>query len=194
MQPESAADIAAANRKRANERNILRKTAFDMVRSLAAIGVVVLVIFLLVPRPDTPVIPSANINDAAAAAESSGDVPVVIPKLPSAWKVTSARREAPDPTKQAAWHVGYLTPSGEYAGLEMTGNATAIWLSEATTSGNDVQTPQAIGGIAWATYVDSDGRVSLVKGAVGGPVTVVTGTATRDDLATLAEAVQQAGG
>lgn len=190
---ESPEAIAAEASRRAKDRNILRKTALDMVRSLALIGVVVLAIFFLVPRPETKMIPSADVSAMAAAAETAGDVPVVVPSVPTGWQATSARREAPHDGLPATWHIGYLTSSGEYAGLEMTNKASDDWFEDVTTDGTDIQTPLDVNGVEWATRVSAENRVSYVWGEEGSPATVVTGTASRDELLQLAEAVQAAG-
>lgn len=184
--------IAAEASRRAKERNILRKTALDMVRSLAVIGVVVVAIYWFVPRPATQVIPEADLPAAVAQAEQVGDVPAVVPSVPQEWRATSARREPPREGLPASWHIGYLTGSGEYAGVKMTQDATDLWLISVTTEGNDTATPVDVDGVEWATYVSAQNRVSLVHGGIGGPATVVSGTASRDELLQLAQAVQRA--
>ncbi len=184
--------VAAEAARRAKERNILRKTALDMVRSLAVIGVVVVGIYWFVPRPDTQMIPEADLPVASAQAEQAGDVPVVVPVVPKDWRATSARREPAKDGLPATWHIGYLTGSKEYAGVKMTREATDLWFINATTEGDDVATPVDIDGVEWATWVSRENRVSLVHGDIGGPAIVVSGTATRDELAELATAVQRA--
>lgn len=175
-------------------RGIGRKNALDMVRSLAVIGAFVAVIVLLVPRPQTRVIPEGDIKAAAAESVKAGDVPVIVPEVPEGWKVTSARREPAADGLPAAWHLGYLTDDEEYVGLEATLVGSDAWLADVTLDGEDVATPVDIDGVDWATFVSpKQGRVSLTSGAVGGPMVVVTGSAPRDDLAAVAASAQAVG-
>lgn len=163
-----------------------------MVRSLAVIGAFVAAVYLLVPRPDITVIPSGDIQAASEQASAAADVPVLVPDVPSEWKVTSARREPAKDGLPATWHVGYLTADKEYIGLKATSAASEAWLRSVTVGGVDVADPVEVGGVEWATWVSPDnGRVSLVRGDVGGEAVVVTGTAPRDDLVSVAAAAQQ---
>ncbi|MFV0457648.1 MAG: DUF4245 domain-containing protein [Actinomycetales bacterium] len=176
-----------------SSRDIARKNALDMVRSLAVIGAVVVVIYLLVPRPSATFVPSADVTAAAAAAESIGGVQVIVPEVPDDWQVTSARREGAVDGMPVSWHIGYLTGSGEYAGMKITDEANDLWVADATLDGSDVRSPLDIEGRQWQTWVaEQDGRISLVQGSLGGPMVVVSGTADHGELVELATAIDSA--
>jgi hypothetical protein len=165
-----------------------------MVRSLAVIGVVVAVVMLLVPQPKSTYTPDVDLAAVVAAARTAGDVPVVAPATPIGWKVTSARRERAVAPLPASWHVGYLTGSGGYAGLETTAAASESWIADVTIDGVDTQTTQDVAGRPWQVWQSQgEDRTSLLQGSVGGQMIVVTGTATLDELVELARLAQQQG-
>ncbi len=179
---------------RTSREGMARKSALDMVRSLAVIGVVVAVVMLLVPQPKSTYTPDVDLAAVGAAARTAGDVPVVAPATPIGWKVTSARRERAVAPLPASWHVGYLTGSGGYAGLETTAAASESWIADVTIDGVDTQTTQDVAGRPWQVWQSQgEDRTSLLQGSVGGQMIVVTGTATLDELVELARLAQQQG-
>jgi hypothetical protein len=94
----------------------------------------------------------------------------------------------------ASWHVGYLTGSGGYAGLETTAAASESWIADVTIDGVDTQTTQDVAGRPWQVWQSQgEDRTSLLQGSVGGQMIVVTGTATLDELVELARLAQQQG-
>ncbi len=167
-----------------------RQTALDMVRSLAAIGAAVAVVVLLVPRSGEPVVQPVELDAAVAAAEAAGDVPVVRPDLGDDWQLTSARRESPDGSVPATWHLGYLSPDEEYVGLEVTREATPSWVQDVTSDGEETTTLD-VAGQAWTVLASPEGRTSLLLEQPDRAV-VVTGSAVLDELALMAEAALEA--
>jgi hypothetical protein len=159
----------------------------DVVLTLAAIGVVVAGVYLVLPQPDSPVIQPVDLDGALEVAVAADDVPVLLPDLGEGWEVTSARRERPDQEQPASWHLGYLTPSQEYAGLEVAEGATGAWLRRVTSDGTEAST-QDVDGVAWQVVESVDpARTSLVLDEAGRTV-VVTGSAPLDELVELARA------
>ncbi len=169
-----------------------RQTALDMVRSLAVIGAMVAVIYVLVPRPDDVEPPPVDLAGAVEVARFAGDVPVVVPDLGADWEVTSARRDRPGDAEPATWHLGYLTPSGGYAGLEVAEDVTATWLTRVTSDGTDAGV-QDVDGTPWTAYESADPRRTSLVLEDGSRTTVVTGSAVLDELVELARASAAAG-
>jgi hypothetical protein len=159
-----------------------------MVRSLVLVLAAVLAVVLLVPRPDEPVRQPVDVG-AAAQAAAAADAPWVDPEVPAGWSPTSARFEPSGPDGVATWHVGYLTPSQRYAAVEMAAGATPRWLREQTSNGRVTGTQQ-VAGATWQQLLSDDGsRRSLVL-ELDGVTTVVTGSASLDELAALADATR----
>ncbi len=171
------------------------KTVLNMVRSLAVIGAMVAVVYLLVPRPQGSLVQPVDVPGAAQVALAAGDVPVVLPELGQDWQVTSARRDRPENGFPAGWHLGYLTPEQDYAGLEVAAAPTPAWIERATSEGVPATT-QEVSGRSWTVYESEprgagQPRTSLVLDD-DDRVLVVTGSAVLDELVELAEAASAA--
>ncbi len=162
-------------------------TVRDVVATLVLMGLVVGGVYLLLPQPDSPITQPVDVDGAVEVAVASGDVPVLLPDLDDGWEVTSARRERATEDEPASWHVGYLTPAQEYAGLEVVDGATAAWRTRVTSGGTEGAT-QDVDGTPWQVVESLDpARTSLVL-EDGGRTVVVTGSAPLDELVELARA------
>jgi hypothetical protein len=164
-----------------------RETAFDMIRSLALIMLLVVPIWWLARPPSSdsqairPIDPTADITSFRSAVPG-----VPVPGgLPEQWRATSSTLEP------GALRIGWVTPSGEYAEYDASTAPPAQFLPEATGDGREVGTVQ-VGDVAWRQLSDADGHDSLVLERAG--ATVVVGgfreTTTLDELRVLAAAVR----
>lgn len=168
-----------------------RQTALDMVRSLAVIGAAVAGVVLLLPRSEQPVVQPVDLDQAAVAARSQGDVPVVVPGLDDDWRVTSARREDADGQVPATWHIGWLSPEEQYVAVEATRRATPQWVRDVTSEGEQIDTLE-VDDRSWAVYTSGEsGRSSLLL-EESDAVLVVTGSAVLDELVEVAESAGNA--
>ena len=167
----------------------LRQSVGDMVRSLALVLLVVGVILFITwrPKPDSvkPVDPAV----AVTLVTMQKDFPPLVPAgLPEGWVITSARFE---PTAKSqgrpVFHLGYVTPSGNYAQVEESSSTSAGFLAESTDHGA-ATTSRQVGAITWQQW-DSDKRHSLVFADSAYSV-VVSGTAMQDEIDALAGALQ----
>jgi hypothetical protein len=160
-----------------------------MVRSLAAIGVVVAVVVLLMPQRDGPDPRPVDVEELATASADEADFDLVVADLPSGWRATSARLRADGPDGTLTWHVGYLTPSEGYAGLEVARDVTSGWVEDQTSAGepdDDAGPTIDVAGRPWQLLrSDEPRRASLVREA-DGVTTVVTGSAQIEELLLLA--------
>jgi hypothetical protein len=167
----------------------LRQSVSDMVRSLAVVLIVVAAILLVTlrPKPDAvkPVDPATAVTLVTLQKEFA---PLIPSGLPSSWVITSARFE---PTAKSGghpvFHLGYVTPSGQYAQVEESTAISAGFLDESTDHGAATGKIQ-IGGRTWQQW-SSDKRNSLVNVDATHSV-VISGTGGADELATLASSLQ----
>jgi len=191
VQPDDATrarlEAAAYSAQRRTERQ--RATWQSMVISMAVVVGIVVALLLLVPRVNSITQPPVDVNLGVRAA--SGQVqftPSVPTGLPEGWRATSVRtvRSTAD---VVMWHVGYETPTQQYAAVQQGKDAPAEWVraqvNRAPTAGT-----QRVDGEEWTRYIRADKtQNSLVL--VHGPVTtVVTGTAGFDELAQLAQSLR----
>lgn len=172
-------------------RQALRKSAADMLRTLAVVVAVVVGIVLLVPRPNSVNQPPVDVaRAAAAAADGLGFTPAVPAGLPPGWSATSAKVQR-GTDGVATWHVGYLTPAGRAGGYVQAARPTPAWENAQVTDGAEQGTVD-VGGTAWLTRSRLDrGITSLVLRGTGprDVTTIVTGRATPDELRQLITAL-----
>ena len=154
----------------------------NMLRSLLVIGAIMAVVALMFPQVQ-PQPPDVDAVATAQQIEGSTGWTLVVPRdLPEGWVATRAQyRRSTDGLM--TWHAGFQTPSGDYAALQQTLDATDDWV---TTQVN--RSPQVgeleVAGRVWTQY-DRTGKVqrSLVdRGGPGEMTTVVTGTASWDEM------------
>ncbi|GAA2734017.1 DUF4245 domain-containing protein [Pedococcus aerophilus] len=168
-------------------------TAANMVRSLLVIGVLVAALVAVVPRVSNVSQPPVDVTGASVEIARESGWPIERPaNLPDGWKATSVRYVASTDGLKT-WHAGYQSPTGNYVALEQTKDATAKWI-EAQTNRAAMTGSVEAGGRTWNTYVRS-GKVqnSLVHKAGAGDelTTIVTGTATIDELAAFAGTLER---
>jgi len=134
-------------------------------------------------------LPSADAGQGAAALRLTAPYTSYAPQgLPSTWRPTSSRLDS-DPKKPITWHLGYVTPAGEYAALEESNQKPASDFVEQITQATRSQGTRQVGTTSWAIYDHAGQDRSLVRQA-DGVTLVVTGTATYDELAVLAASLQ----
>lgn len=163
-----------------------RETAGDMVRSLAAVLVLVgvIVAFSLADQPD-PVVPDIDYADALAEAREQTTYDVLAPRpLPAGWQVTSARTR-PQEGDEVAWHLGLVTESGDYAAVEQTDGGRDGFVEQFTGSARRAGTVE-IAGTTWRRLEDGDPEDRALVSGADGVTTVVAGSASWEDLEQLA--------
>jgi hypothetical protein len=168
-------------------RRSLNTTSRDMLLSMAVIVGLVLVLLLIVPRPNKIPERTLDVASAASAAQSELGFAPANPVLPDGWVARAAdvQRGTDDvPT----WHLTYTTPSGHYAGVQQAAKATPAWEARQVTDGPENGTV-TVGGFNWVVRSRLDrGIVSWVLRRP--PITtIVTGTATAAELTQFATAV-----
>lgn len=174
-----------------------RQTGRDMVVSLGLVGAV-LGVWLWFSHPRTPdAVKEVDWWPAAQSAASAAPYEVLAPSQALPWSATSARAE-PQPDGTLVWRVGFLTPAGDYAAVLQRGvfpeqavGSVKDWVSAETRDGAGGE-EVVIAGRTWTRTVGDpqpDERRSLVASQAG-TVTVVTGSASWDELEALAAGLE----
>jgi hypothetical protein len=186
--PESADDpaaVAAMREERAARR--LKQTVRDMVISMIVVGGAVVLLVLPFNRP-TPTIVTVDPAPVVASARDTFAWPVLAPEgLAATWRPTSARFDtAADGL--GVLHLGYLSPSTYYVGLEQSATKETAFVRDVTFGGVSQGTTE-IGGVTWERQESADGgRRSLVRRA-DGAIYVVTGPADWAEIDAFARAL-----
>lgn len=164
-----------------------KQTVVDMVRSLAVIGVLVGGIYLVIPHDDkadpTKVV---DYRVETLTARRAAPYPVAAPVgLPAEWRATSVayvRKEA------SAWHLGFLDPQRQYVAVEQSTDATDHYIGKVTQKATATGQTQQVGDQLWERW-DGEKYDALVRREQG-YVTVVTGTASFEQLGAMAAALE----
>ncbi len=170
----------------------------NMIRSLLVILGMVAVLVAIVPRTtgitQPPVDAAAVAADAVTQTGLAFEAPAA---LPSGWTATNARYAA-STDGLPTWQGGWSTPQGGYVAIRQTKTASPAWLQAATGGGKPTGQVQ-VGGRTWARYqvTSPQPRTSLVDlpagaAATSGLVTVITATASDDEVATFVTALKPA--
>jgi hypothetical protein len=191
--PETPDETAA--RKAENSRlHRQRQTVLNLVLSLGASLLLVLVIVLLVPRSDTAMVRDVDVAPIAEQAQVASDDPLAVPELPEGWRANAAELRTSSVDEVTAWYVGYLTPSDEYIGMYQGLEANPTWVAGllARTLATGTTT---IDGVEWTVYDNRDtgddvgnAKYGLTTEA-GDSTFVLLGTGTPEEFETLATAL-----
>lgn len=160
-----------------------------MLRSLAVVGVLVALFFLFSEQGGPEPMKVIDYTGTLEQAREQAPYRVLAPEgLPAEWRATSARVESPAPGV-TTWHVGFVTPQDEYAGLEQSDGPSADFVEEQTTGAQRVGSLE-VAGTSWETWAGgSRDRRALVR-RMGEVTVVVTGSASYAELAELAGALR----
>ncbi|MFD8523009.1 DUF4245 domain-containing protein [Streptomyces capillispiralis] len=166
----------------------MQKTARDMILSLALIVLAAGVVWLFIPHEDgEPPVKRVDYRVDLLTARRAASYPVAAPEgLPGEWKPTSVRFRGEDAD---AWHLGFHAPDGEYVAVEQSAGKRAPFIEDATQGAEKTDATQRIGGETWTRY-EGDHYDALVLEGTEGSTTVVTGTASFGQLATMAGALR----
>ncbi|WP_285695660.1 DUF4245 domain-containing protein [Actinomadura sp. NBRC 104412] len=163
--------------------------AFAMAVCLLLVGA----IYLVSPRNDKELLPTVDYSSQLWAMRSDAPYVAYAPEgLPAGWRATSSRVHGlgsggDDPV---AWHLGFVTPTGEYAAVEQSNERASAYVPRMTSIKKTIGTQQ-VNGVAWNKHhrVDKNAR-SLVRTLPSGITIVVTGTASFEELGVLAAALR----
>ncbi|WP_156726278.1 DUF4245 domain-containing protein [Streptomyces apocyni] len=164
-----------------------KQTVRDMVLSMVAIGAVVAVIYVFLPRDESQdPLERKNYTVELATAQRATSYPVVAPEgLSDDWKATSVRFKAVD---DQAWHLGFLSPEREYVGIEQSVATPRKFIDNVTHGAEETARTERIGGEDWKRYEGPKYDALVYEG--DGYTTVVTGTAPFEDLTKVATSLK----
>ncbi|HET6817594.1 MAG TPA: DUF4245 domain-containing protein [Mycobacteriales bacterium] len=165
------------------------KTFSDMARSLGLMAVVIAALLLLGPArtlvfPGSARMKPVDFRDQVSAfAKVAGSVlaPVGVPR---SWRANAATFDSTGHT--ARLHIGFATPGSRFAGLDETNGAATPLVSRVLGArGSTVRGTTSIAGQTWQLRRSDRGEEALTT-TIGGLTAVITGSATDQQLRTLA--------
>ncbi|MEU9165222.1 DUF4245 domain-containing protein [Streptomyces sp. NPDC048424] len=164
-----------------------KQTVWDMVRSLSVIGIVVAGIYLFVPHDDeADPTHAVDYRVETITARRAAPYPVAAPVgLPEQWRATSVTYERKNSN---AWHLGFLDPEQQYVAVEQSSDTSPKYLARVTQGATTTGQTQQVGDAAWERW-DGEKYDALVRREQG-HVTVVTGTASFEQLGAMAATLE----
>lgn len=182
--------VAAPDIQPTGQRNArMRQTIGDMVRSMLVVLAFVAVLLLVTWRPQPEAVKVIDPSTAITLATTEADFPLQVPQgLTDGWRPTSARWEATEKSSpEPVLHIGYVTPADAYAQVTQSSSISEPYVAEQTFNGRAVG-EAVIAGITWQRWEYGDRR-SLLR-LEPGVTTIVSGTASWDELTALATSLQ----
>ncbi|MCA1655365.1 MAG: DUF4245 domain-containing protein [Pseudonocardiaceae bacterium] len=146
------------------------------------------------PSVDPRTAPSVDASDAFGKAASSVTFPVRHPAVPDDWRAnsTSTAPVGTGATANVVVRVGWVTATGKYVQLSQSGARRADVVAKETGRENPKPTGEVeVAGVTWTSYPSHRDEPAWVTD-LNGTTTLITGSAPKPELETLAKAVQKA--
>lgn len=186
--PEETAErkFEAARRRRANQ------TVFNLLLALLACLGIVLILVLVVVRPEQPARDPVDWAKVAGEAQGAVDEPLATPVLPPDWTANAAELSTgPDGT--TTWYIGFITPSRQFIGMRQGIGADEAWVAN-RLDGSTETGSEAIDGREWTVHDrrESDDAGNLAYALTtqdGSSRYVLYGTADDAEFRTLASSI-----
>jgi hypothetical protein len=192
--PETAQETAA-RKAEASRLYRARKTVNNLVYSLLATLGVVLIVVLIVPRNDPGVVGKpVDWHSIASQGQGAEADPLLSPDLPAHWKANAAQLRTGASDGIDIWHIGFITPSQQYVGLDQGFHANDTWVATQLESVRATGST-TIGGVTWVVYDNRQGQSqskNITYGLVathGTSTVVLSGTAKPSEFETVARAL-----
>lgn len=171
-----------------------RETAYDMVLSMGAVLLAVALILIISWRPQKEVLPTVDYQAAVANARLQQTWPILIPaSIPEGFKATSARFEPESygSSGDVRWYLGFQTPSQEFVSLwQSDGPVKKVVAAASNNATCDGSTK--IGGVTWSKCEVPDPITRAMYKTDGEVTTIVSGTASWDELTAFASSLTPA--
>jgi hypothetical protein len=186
--PEETAARKAENSRKHRANQNLR----NLVWSLAASVGVMLLIVIVVVRPEQPAPNPVDFATVAAEAQPGIDEPLAVPVVPKQWAANNAElRSGQDGV--STWNIGFITPADEFIALRQGIDANPTWLVTLLEKSRATGT-ETIEGTKWTIYDnregDDPGNLAYAMVAEAGDSTyVLYGTADTNEFRTLASSI-----
>jgi hypothetical protein len=147
---------------------------------LSLLAVLLILIAIIPLRHDGAVAP-VDYRDELARARADAPYHVLAPdRLPAGWLVTRAAYD-PDVSGAATWHLGLITPGGQYAGVAQSNGPWRLFEMRQSNRGLP-HGEISVDGKLWRRQYRKERDVRTLVRMSGGVTTVVSGTASYDEL------------
>jgi Protein of unknown function (DUF4245) len=189
--PETPDEIAERKAESSRKRRA-NQTVLNLTLSVGASLLIVLVLLVVVVRPENAVDGTVDYRQIANDAQPTVTEHLANPDLPAEWTANNAELATGEDGIQT-WYIGLLTPGDQFIGLNQGIGANATWVSN-QLGGNTATGNETIDGLDWTIYdhrsAKDPGNLAYgMAAAVGGSTVVLSGTADTTEFRTVASAI-----
>jgi hypothetical protein len=165
------------------------KTPRDMIISLGVVLLVIGALWAVAPRRHYDAVHQIDYTQALRDARGAAPYRVLAPEgLSPRWRATSVRYDG-DVNGAAQWHLGFVSPENEYVGLEQSNGPARDFIFNLSNRGlADGST--VVAGESWDRYLRETRDVRSLARTENGVTTLVTGTASYEEMAEFAAALR----
>ena len=161
-----------------------KQTVINLVLSLVACLGIVIVTVLAVPRDDSNRIQPVDYVAAAQAAETSSNLNLVAPQLPTGWWANQAKWNASAADGVKVWKVGFVGPKNQYVGVTQGFGVNPTWVALQTV-GFEPDTESTAKNNSWTKWkpgknTDADPQLWTLE--KNGNLIVMSSTASDSEL------------
>lgn len=166
----------------------------NLVVALVASLALVLVMWLVVLRPDPPAAEPIDVSAASAEANVVLQADPVVPVVPENWEANAAEvRVGNDGV--AKWYIGYITPGNGFVSLNQAHDANPTWLSNLLRNADSTGTV-TVDGLEWNVYdqreLDDVGNLEYAMSIqIDDDWYVLFGTASEEEFSEFAQTVSE---
>ncbi|WAC66440.1 DUF4245 domain-containing protein [Agrococcus sp. SL85] len=189
--PETPEEMMA-RKAAASKRHRDNQTFTNLAAAIVVCLGIVLVMVLVVLRPDMAPPEPVDVAAAASDAEATVDVELVAPALPEGWAANAAELRSGS-GGVVSWYAGYVTPEQQFLSVTQAIDANPTWLAQQIRD-LPATGERTVDGIAWTEHDNRDARdpgnlAYVLTAEVGASTLIVAGTAGDAELQQLTEAV-----
>lgn len=195
-QPADQADeqpaVPQLTRKQADK---VHAPARAMILSMGALLLIVVPLFLLMPRPDAePYRPDVDVAQEADNAAEAAEFQPLAPDLGEGWSPNYARWNGQSADGVAVWEAGWVTPRSGFLSMAQTDQSNPTWVLEQIDGLPQTGTVEAAG-TQWQVHFGEDAeeepRTAWI-GEVDGTTVILQGSAPDAEFDHAANAVVDA--
>ena len=160
----------------------------DILRAVGVVVLIVAAVVLIAPRRHYEAVRVIDYSGDLVAARTHAPYHVLAPVgLPDGWRATSVRYATKDGATM--WHLGFISPAGEYVGIEQSDGPAVLWIRQQTHGGR-VESQVPVNGQSWTVRYQPDKDLRSLAITEDGVTTVVAGIASLPTLTELAGALE----
>ena len=172
-----------------------RETARDMIFSMCAVLIPVLIILAVTYRPHGQQTAKVDLKSALSTAEAAAAWPILVPSVEtdgefSNWKLTQARFEAESygQAGTSRWFLGYQSPENKFVSIWQSDGDRNRIIAAATNNGACTTAIKIVGN-QWQSCSQSQPLTRAIYRDFGEFLIVISGTANNSDLAAVAKSL-----